>query len=1675
MALLGQVWTLTLKNWLIVLGRHGFATVVRAFVLPIVLTAFLSFARNLFVPSAVFGISDPHPVRSLADGLALSSSAHNGVVFVHNGFTGGEIERVIGDLATQVRAAGKNVTILPSEDELPNICRASLRGVTQCYGAVVFHASPAEGPDGLWNYTLRFDGALGARIDVDRDTNDAQVYLLPLQRAVDRAISRSYNGSNGAFPLPDDEDQYPFTSLTPEERADLVRVTYQGILMNALGVTFLVAIIGVVYHLAGFVATERETGMATLIEAMMATNSRWQPQAARLLSYHLSFSLLYLPGWVVSSLILWRGVFAHTNAAIVLLYFILAGLALSSMAILGAAFFKKSQLSGVSITILYIVLGIIAQTISYPNTAAVVVLSLLFTPCNFTYFITLLARWEQQMWPTDLLQTPPNSPWNLPGIAFFIFLGVQVIVYLALGALIERWLHGTTSSGRNIVVGENRGELDPDCAVQLEEFTKIYKPGVLRRIFSFISKPRDPVVAVNKLTLSANRGQILALLGANGSGKSTTLDTIAGINKATSGKITIDGTGGLGIAPQKNVLWDELTVEEHIRIFNKLKAPGNHATREEIRRLIVAVDLEKKIKARSKTLSGGQKRKLQLGMMLTGGSAVCCVDEVSSGLDPLSRRKIWDILLAERGRRTIILTTHFLDEADLLADYIAVMSKGNLRAEGTSVELKDRLGGGYRIHVNSPKLIPLLPDIAGVTKKATHEEAAYVAATSTMAAAVIKELEAAGITDYRFSGPTIEDVFLQLAEEVRAEGGADVSVDPPGLPSSADDEKSAEKMPDVNEAEKGGLELLSGRPVGFLRQTWVLFLKRCVILKGNWFPSLAAFVIPVIAAGLVMLFVRHQTAVGCNPADQSSRRTAVNIFDDDFELFLVGGPSDRFSQSELLRLFTPIYLSSLQSSGVSARATADPASFLSNLTVVNSLDEFNNAVVQYRKNVTPAAVWLGDDASRPMLAYKGNGLEMIDAWFGQWAMDMLLTNTTIASSYLMFDTPFAPDTGNSLQLLVYMGLALCAYPAFFALYPNLERRRNVRGLQYSNGVRPLPLWLAYLGFDFAIVLASSVIAIAFFAGLAPNLWYHVGYIFLILILHGLASTLLAYNISLFSNNQLSAYAFTAAGQVVMLLVYLIAYMCVIAYAPVDRIDSLVLVVHFVVSVVAPICSVIRSLFIALNLFSTACDGHSLASNPGGILQYGGPIVYLIVQSVLLFVILVWADGGSAGYSFRRMFSRSPPGHTPSSDSDERDAISDEEVANELVRVKTSASAARDGRSPGSTDGLRVVNLTKSFGSNTAVDNVTFGIKHGEVFALLGPNGAGKSTTISVIRGDLKPSPRGGDVFVEDASVTRHLAAARARLGVCPQFDAVDQMTVEEHLRFYARVRGVPDVGHNVAAVVRAVGLAAFRHRPAHALSGGNRRKLSLAIALMGNPSVVLLDEPSSGLDAAAKRVMWRTLAATVPGRSILLTTHSMEEADALAGRAGILARRMLALGTVDALRARFGDRLYVHLVCRGAPRTSREHVERVRRWVGERFGGAGAEVEEETYHGQMRFSVPASSAFASSPSSSAAQAGDGAGAGADGYVVNDEITSTPAAGAGPSSSSSSSAIGKLVVLLEENREFLGVEHYSVSPTTLDQVFLTVVGRHNVREEGYENKEGETRKGKWRWFGVPGRG
>ena len=784
----------------------------------------------------------------MADALDAGGGAGRDIVaFVNNGFTGGDIATVINQLADQVKGEGKTVKILAQEEDLLTTCRSSIRGVSSCFAGAVFYGSPTEGPGGLWNYSLRADGGLGNKIDTTNGDNDQEIYALPLQHAIDFAIA-GQNSTIDHSALPKQVDEYPYTSQTQKQWQDQIRVRYMGGIIEILGVAFFIGIVGVIYQMVGLMASERELGMTQIIEASMPNKRRWEPQAVRLLANHIAFDIMFIPGWIAIGLILAYGVFAKTDVAILVFFNILTGLSLASFSIFGAAFFHKAQLSGIVTTIISLLLAVLAQVIEKGSTGAVAVLSLLFPPMNYTFFTILMARWERQDEGTNLIKAAPQNPSTLPGIVFFVFAIVHILAFPILGAIVENALYGTASKGRQLST-DTQGL---QAAVRLSGFTKRYKPSWwARNVATRFGKRKEIVVAVNELNLTVPQGQIMVLLGANGSGKSTTLEAIAGLNPVTSGTVAVDGYGGLGICPQKNVLWDSLTAFEHVKIFNRLKSTSTPSTKSEILELIGACDLDRKVGAQSRHLSGGQKRKLQLSMMFTGGSRVCCVDECSSGVDALARQKLWNILLNERGKRTIIFTTHFLDEADLLSDQIAILSRGSLKAQGSAVELKHRLGGGYRIHVfKTPGDETTLPTFEDIATKIMIDQTIYTLPDSGQAAEFVKLLESHGIKNYEISSPTVEEIFFNVAEDMeaalRAESPApDKSHNSvnPFRKSSAEVVVTEGKDSSVEDLDKG-LRLQTGKRISMTRQALTLFRKRWTVFQRNYIPYGAAFLIP---------------------------------------------------------------------------------------------------------------------------------------------------------------------------------------------------------------------------------------------------------------------------------------------------------------------------------------------------------------------------------------------------------------------------------------------------------------------------------------------------------------------------------------------------------------------------------------------------------------------------------------------------------------------------------------------------------------------------------------------------------------------------------------------------------------------------------------------------------------
>jgi ABC-2 type transport system ATP-binding protein len=202
--------------------------------------------------------------------------------------------------------------------------------------------------------------------------------------------------------------------------------------------------------------------------------------------------------------------------------------------------------------------------------------------------------------------------------------------------------------------------------------------------------------------------------------------------------------------------------------------------------------------------------------------------------------------------------------------------------------------------------------------------------------------------------------------------------------------------------------------------------------------------------------------------------------------------------------------------------------------------------------------------------------------------------------------------------------------------------------------------------------------------------------------------------------------------------------------------------------------------------------------------------------------------------------------------------------------------------------LQVRGLVVAYGPKTAVDSISFEIRRGEIFGLLGPNGAGKTSTLSAIEGLVKP--RSGTVQLDGIDSMRHPNQARARMGVQLQATSFQsELKITQIVRLYAGLYGVELSDQQIADGLRMIGLEDEASKPFKQLSGGQQQRLSLYIAVVHDPALLLLDEPTAGLDPQSRRQLWgRIERIRQEGGSILLTTHSMEEAQAVCDRVAII-------------------------------------------------------------------------------------------------------------------------------------------------------------------------------------------
>jgi ABC-2 type transport system ATP-binding protein len=255
-------------------------------------------------------------------------------------------------------------------------------------------------------------------------------------------------------------------------------------------------------------------------------------------------------------------------------------------------------------------------------------------------------------------------------------------------------------------------------------------------------------------------------------------------------------------------------------------------------------------------------------------------------------------------------------------------------------------------------------------------------------------------------------------------------------------------------------------------------------------------------------------------------------------------------------------------------------------------------------------------------------------------------------------------------------------------------------------------------------------------------------------------------------------------------------------------------------------------------------------------------------------------------------SRREPLRSPEHAGEVAASITDALFERFVVRARPAARVERQLAATGAATGASVIldvrELSVAYGAKQAVDNVTLQIAQGEIFGLLGPNGAGKTSTLSAIEGLIKP--QAGAVFVDGIDVRRHPAQAKAKLGVQLQATSFQsQLTIKQIARLYAGLYGVPLSDAEIMNGLKEIGLGAEADKAFKQMSGGQQQRLSLYVAVVHEPALLLLDEPTAGLDPQSRRQLWtRIEKIRQNGGSILLTTHSMEEAEAVCDRVAII-------------------------------------------------------------------------------------------------------------------------------------------------------------------------------------------
>ncbi|XP_006892762.1 PREDICTED: ATP-binding cassette sub-family A member 3-like [Elephantulus edwardii] len=1144
-------------------------------------------------------------------------------------------------------------------------------------------------------------------------------------------------------------------------------------------------------------------------------------------------------------------------------------------------------------------------------------------------------------------------------------------------------------------------------------------------------------VAVNDLSWNLYKGQITVLLGPNGAGKTTTLSVLTGLFPPTRGTAYINGYDisrnilqirkNLGFCPQHDLLYDDLTVSEHLFFYCMIKGIPRNMYPMETDHMLSAFNMLENRNEYSQSMSGGMKRKLSIIIALVGNSKVVILDEPSSGMDLVSRRTTWDLLQQYKQNRTILLTTHYMDEADVLGDRIAIMVRGTLQCCGSSAFLKQIYGAGYHIimekkpHCNVKRITSLIdshiPD-ATLQSNITTVLSFFLPKEHMQRFVALfddidKNQKELGIASFGASITTMEEVFLKVNKLADPQTQ---DIQSPSLNGErlSKIEKKTMDVPRNYESTPAtwnkfaAIQFNTGFPL-YCQQFRSLLIKRALFSWRNWKLILLQISVTVFVTNYLL------KAVDLREKNMYPREMNLGQYGRTIVPYSISGNS--YLALNIIKNLE-IFLKSKNQELREVKGNVT-SYILQNKECQNFCIIALSIKVEQDKTIL--TILFNNEAYHSpatSLTVLDNILFM--SLSGPKA-SITITNKPLPLS--LYGTDLTPTNG--IQVAFCMSFGMAVIISSFCLQTVTEKITKAKYIQFVSGVSILTYWLSALLWDLICFSIPCCLLLVIFKYRGIDAFvvdYHFLDTMMIFMLYGWCVVPLMYLGSLLFSSSTVAYIKLTVFNYLSSVTSIIIHHIVQYYAHDLSISTKTIIFNSLMVLPSYNFAMCISKFFDNYQVKKQCfkkfrfvymDCKKVYANSSlysfeehGIAKF---LVTLAAMGLFFLLLLLYLD--SSFWNLKTfVFQKILPYisqvlvqvNKTLVASHKIEKSEDESVKKERNKVLALSDTLQN---------IPVIlkDLTKIYfkcPAVKAVRNISLVVRKYECFGLLGLNGSGKTPILKMLAGE-EPITS-GVLLIDGINITQNIREVRSRIGYCPQSDpTLNYLTGRELLIMYARLWGVPEpnIYEYVEGFLHSVHLVNHADKLVCTYSGGHRRRLNTAVALMGRPSVIILDEPSTGMDPAVRHLIRDTIKQICKtGKAIVIASDSMEECEELCTRLAIMLKgRFACLGSPQYLKNKFGN--VYNLKAKVNMDKDKSKLEEFKEFIATAFPG---NIINQDYQGIVDY-----------------------------YIPSEEITWE-----------------KVFGILEDAKLLFNLEDYSFSQITLEQIFLTFA---NMQNKAYDQE------------------